>query len=109
MSLSPLGLAYLHGMEASFGERSPPPDFDFTPSSAAASRAPTSPTAATTRHAPEAAVTSGYADLIAFGALFIANPDLPERFAKNAALNAPDPSTFYGGSEKGYTDYPFLS
>jgi len=34
---------------------------------------------------------------------------LPERFAKNAPLNQPDPNTFYGGDEKGYTDYPFLS
>jgi len=48
------------------------------------------------------------ADLIAFGAMFIANPDLPLRLALNAPLNLPDVSTFYGGGEKGYTDYPFL-
>ncbi|MFQ4141573.1 alkene reductase [Chlorogloeopsis sp. ULAP02] len=48
------------------------------------------------------------ADLVAFGRLFIANPDLPRRFALNAPLNQPDPSTFYGGTEKGYTDYPTL-
>ncbi|MFQ5932044.1 MAG: alkene reductase [Nitrospiraceae bacterium] len=51
---------------------------------------------------------TGDADLIAFGRLFIANPDLPERFARNAPLNTADPGTFYGGDEDGYTDYPFL-
>lgn len=56
-----------------------------------------------------AALAAGQADLIAFGVPFIANPDLPERYRTDAALNAADPSTFYGGSEKGYTDYPFLS
>lgn len=48
------------------------------------------------------------ADLVSFGKLYIANPDLPERFARHAELNTPDESTFYGGDEKGYTDYPFL-
>jgi N-ethylmaleimide reductase len=55
-----------------------------------------------------AALQSEKADLIAFGVPFIANPDLPERFLRNAALNPVDASTFYGGTEKGYTDYPFL-
>lgn len=51
---------------------------------------------------------SGDADLVSFGKLFIANPDLPKRFELNASLNAPNPRTFYGPDEKGYTDYPFL-
>jgi N-ethylmaleimide reductase len=51
----------------------------------------------------------GNADLIAFGRLFIANPDLPERFWSHAPLNSPDPSTFYGGGERGDTDYPSLA
>jgi N-ethylmaleimide reductase len=51
---------------------------------------------------------SGDADLVAFGQLFIANPDLPERFRRHAALNVPDRQTYYGGGEKGYTDYPAL-
>ena len=55
------------------------------------------------------ALRANDADLIAFGALFIANPDLPLRLAWNAPLNEPDISTFYGGDEKGYTDYPFLN
>lgn len=48
------------------------------------------------------------ADLIAFGKLYIANPDLVERLKKGAPLNEPDKATFYGGGAKGYTDYPTL-
>lgn len=54
------------------------------------------------------AISSGYADLVAFGKLYIANPDLAKRFKLNAELNVLDPTTFYGGDAKGYTDYPFL-
>ncbi len=56
----------------------------------------------------EALIASGDADMVAFGQLFIANPDLPARFAAGAALNEPDSATFYGGDEKGYTDYPSM-
>jgi N-ethylmaleimide reductase len=56
----------------------------------------------------EAVLARGDADLVSFARLFLANPDLPTRFARGAALNAADPATFYGGGEKGYTDYPFL-
>lgn len=51
---------------------------------------------------------AGLGDLIAFGRPFLANPDLPERFAQQADLNDPDMSTFYTPGEKGYTDYPTL-
>lgn len=61
-----------------------------------------------TREKADSVLANNAADLIAFGTLFISNPDLPERLALNAPLNQPDPSTFYGGGEKGYTDYPFL-
>jgi N-ethylmaleimide reductase len=61
------------------------------------------------RASAEAAVTSGQADAVAFGRLYISNPDLLERFAQNAALTPYDRSTFYGGTEKGYTDYPSLT
>ena len=54
------------------------------------------------------AIAKGWADLIAFGRLFISNPDLPRRFALGAALNAYDRSSFYGGDKAGYTDYPAL-
>ncbi|WP_339617863.1 alkene reductase [uncultured Gilvimarinus sp.] len=53
-------------------------------------------------------LAEGKADAVAFGVKFIANPDLPERFAQNASLNEPDPSTFHGGSAAGYTDYPSM-
>ena len=56
-----------------------------------------------------AAIASGHADAIAFGVPFLANPDLVERYKTDAPLNQADSETFYGGSEKGYTDYPFLS
>ena len=55
------------------------------------------------------AIAEGVADAVAFGRLFLANPDLPERFRLNSPLNSPDESTFYGGAEKGYTDYPPLA
>ncbi|MBD2681957.1 MULTISPECIES: alkene reductase [Nostoc] len=60
------------------------------------------------REKGNAAIANGDADLVSFGALFLANPDLPERLRLNTALNEPDRNTFYGGDEKGYTDYPFL-
>jgi N-ethylmaleimide reductase len=53
-------------------------------------------------------IEQGLADAVAFGQLYIANPDLVERFAINAPLNEPDAHTFYGGDAKGYTDYPSL-
>lgn len=62
-----------------------------------------------TRERAEAALAAGSADLIAFGRLFLANPDLPERLRRGGPFNTPDLSTFYGGTEKGYTDYPALS
>lgn len=57
----------------------------------------------------EAWLRRGKADLIAFGRKFLANPDLPKRFRQHAKLNADDPSTYYGGGPKGYTDYPTLA
>ncbi|MEH6560078.1 MAG: alkene reductase [Marinobacter sp.] len=53
-------------------------------------------------------INEGRCDLVTFGRPFIANPDLPERFRENAPLNEWDDSTFYGGDEHGYTDYPTL-
>lgn len=56
----------------------------------------------------EAELSAGDGDLVAFARSFLANPDLVERFRKDAPLNAPDPSTFYTPGAKGYTDYPTL-
>ncbi|HEU4408281.1 MAG TPA: alkene reductase [Polyangiaceae bacterium] len=55
------------------------------------------------------ALSRGEADLVSFGVPFLANPDLPERFRRGAGLNAPDRATFYGGGDRGYTDYPALT
>jgi N-ethylmaleimide reductase len=57
----------------------------------------------------QAALTAGEADLVSFGRLFLANPDLPRRLALGAPLNTPDRDTFYGGGAKGYIDYPALA
>ena len=57
----------------------------------------------------EAIIARGDADLVAFGRHFIANPDLPQRIRLNAPLNAYHRDTFYGGDQKGYTDYPALA
>lgn len=54
------------------------------------------------------AVDDGRVDLVAFGRAFISNPDLVERLRRDAPLNADDKATWYGGDEKGYTDYPTL-
>jgi N-ethylmaleimide reductase len=58
------------------------------------------------RETGEAVLAGGVADLVSFGSLFLANPDLPERFAEGAGLNTPDRATFYGGDHRGYIDYP---
>ena len=57
----------------------------------------------------ERAVAAGEADAVAFGKLFIANPDLPQRFALRAPLNEVRAAEFYTGGASGYTDYPSLS
>jgi N-ethylmaleimide reductase len=72
-----------------------------------------------TKETATAALAEGNANLVSFGNLFLANPDLPERFRLDAQLNQPEPATFYAspcddsvencGFETGYTDYPFLS
>lgn len=62
-----------------------------------------------TQASAEQVLAAGEADAVAFGKLFIANPDLPERFRQAAPLNEPQPDTFYAQGSKGYVDYPTLS
>jgi len=59
-----------------------------------------------TGEAAEAAIAAGHADAIAFGRIFISNPDLPRRLRHGYPLTPYNRATFYGGEEKGYTDYP---
>jgi 2,4-dienoyl-CoA reductase-like NADH-dependent reductase (Old Yellow Enzyme family) len=61
-----------------------------------------------TKESAQKVLDAGEADAVAWGKLFIANPDLPRRFELNAPLNEPNPSTFYAEGEAGYTDYPAL-
>jgi 2,4-dienoyl-CoA reductase-like NADH-dependent reductase (Old Yellow Enzyme family) len=60
-----------------------------------------------TKESAQAIISAGDADAVAFGQLFLANPDLPYRFEINAPFNTPDYATFYGSELTGYTDYPF--
>jgi 2,4-dienoyl-CoA reductase-like NADH-dependent reductase (Old Yellow Enzyme family) len=62
-----------------------------------------------TRDSAEKLMSAGKADAVAFGKLFIANPDLPRRLQANAAFNPARPQLFYGAGAEGYTDYPALS
>lgn len=61
-----------------------------------------------TKETAQQVLDAGEADAVAWGQLFIANPDLVRRFATNAALNKPNPSTYYARGETGYVDYPTL-
>ena len=61
-----------------------------------------------TKDDAERIITSGNADAAAWGQLYIANPDLVERFRTNSQLNTPKPELLYGGGKEGYTDYPTL-
>ncbi len=61
-----------------------------------------------TQDKAQASLAQSNADMVAFGSLYIANPDLVKRFKADAELNTPDQTTFYGGDEHGYTDYPSL-
>lgn len=106
--LSRFGLAYLHVVESDFAGSESRQTYDrnrLRKSFAGTYMA----NGGYDRERAGATLSTGDADLVSFGALFIANPDLPERFATNAALNIPDQETFYGGDERGYTDYPFLA
>lgn len=107
-ALNRFGLAYLHLLEAS--------DADLrhggtaVPSSRFRSifQGPLMVNGGYDQEKAAAVLASNGADLVSFGTLYIANPDLTERFRLNAPLNQPDPTTFYGGEHKGYTDYPAL-
>ncbi len=107
-SLNQFNLAYLHLMEATEADirhgGNPISIFDFRPLYQGLLMA----NSGYDKDTANAAIASGKADLVSFGKLFVANPDLPKRFQLNAPLNEPDSSRFYGGDEKGYTDYPFL-
>ena len=101
-SLSGYGLAYLHGREAGAS------DFDWGPWRRQF-QGPYVANGGYDLDRAQEAIASGFADFVSFGALYLANPDLLNRFRRRAPLNAPDKSTFYGGGARGFTDYPVLA
>lgn len=103
--LNDYGLAYLHVMRADFlGQQ----QGDIMTPIRAAYKGVLIGNMGYSAEEAQAAIAEGKVDAVAFGSTFLANPDLPARFAAGAALNSPDPRTFYGGDAKGYTDYPTL-
>ena len=113
--LAQLGLAYIHVIEGATGGprvvEGRPFDYDSFKAAyrQAGGKGAWMVNNSYTRALADEAVASQAADLVAFGKAFIANPDLVERLRENALLNAGDTSTYYGGGEKGYTDYPTLA
>jgi N-ethylmaleimide reductase len=103
--LARLGLAYVHVLEAV----TTPAEQQVLGVIKAACGAPVIANAGYTLETGQSAVREGRADAIAFGKLFIANPDLPRRMRAGGPLNEWDMKTFYGGGAVGYTDYPALS
>lgn len=104
--LAPRGLAYVHVLEGDMMTKSSDLDYRLLRSKF------TGPYIANNGYdlaRAQAAIRSGAADLVAFGVPFLANPDLVRRYREGLPLNAPDSSTFYGGGEAGYTDYPFIA
>jgi len=102
--LSARGLAYLHVLEGDMMTKTSAVDYRALRSKFAG------PYMANNGYdfdRAETALGSGAADLVAFGVPFLANPDLPRRYREQLPLNAADRSTFYGGGESGYVDYPF--
>lgn len=103
--LEPLGLAYLHVLEGSAGLRELTlalrKEFSGTIVLNAATEGPTG-------HGELSLVEDGTADILSYGALFLANPDLPARLKAGGPYNTPDVATFFGGGDEGYIDYPSL-
>lgn len=107
--LNTLPLAYVHIMNVPFpADQFPQYPADAVETFGALSKHPVMANCGYTRETGEAALEKGIADMISYGTLFLANPDLPKRFEINAELNQADRATMYGGKDQGYIDYPFL-
>jgi N-ethylmaleimide reductase len=107
-ALAPLKLAFLHVIEGQTGGPRDVAPFDYAALRQRFAGAWMVNNGYTRAMALEA-VSSGAADLVAFGKAFIANPDLGRRLREDAPLNALDMKTLYGGGAAGYTDYPALA
>ncbi|MDI1442517.1 alkene reductase [Polyangium sp. 6x1] len=106
--LGRLGLGYLHVTEAVSGKGVPSAEQRISPLLRKAFQGAFIVNGGYDARAGEEALSRDEADLVAYGVPFLANPDLPERFRREAPLNPPDVATFFTGEEKGYTDYPAL-
>jgi N-ethylmaleimide reductase len=107
--LDRLGIAYLHIVEPGSGDpiaAGEMPDIGFFRK---IWRGPLIANKGYDLERANAVLRDGTADLVSFAALYLANPDLDERFRRGGPFNPPDRKTFYGGAAKGYTDYPALS
>ncbi|MET4574902.1 N-ethylmaleimide reductase [Stenotrophomonas rhizophila] len=102
------GLAFVHVIEGATGGPRDNIAFDYA-ALRAKFKGPWIANNGYDKDSAERAIASGYADMIAFGRAFIANPDLVERLRLGVALSDLDPDTLYGGGAKGYTDYPSVS
>ncbi len=108
--LNQLPLAYVHLMKVPFAaDQFPHYPADAIEAFGTLSKHPVIANCGYTRESGEAELQKGIAQMISYGALFLANPDLPKRFELNAPLNQADRATMYGGKDQGYIDYPFLS
>jgi len=110
-ALSERGIAYLHLIEAAKPglPQSPPEGAEpLMPLLRRAFNGPLIVNGGYDKASANAVIAAGAADLVAFAALFIANPDLVARLRRDAPLNPPDPSSFHQGGAKGYIDYPTL-
>ncbi len=106
--LGTLGIAYIHIAEADWDD-APHMPVEFKQKLRAAFPGTLIYAGKYTAERARAALSEGWADLIAFGRPFVANPDLPERLRTGAALNTHDRATLFGGSAHGLTDYPVLA
>jgi N-ethylmaleimide reductase len=112
-ALGKRGIAYIHVIEPRADQSSDTNALDPNAPDAASRlktcfKGPVIAAGGFTQHTAGQVIAAGHADAVAFGRSFIANPDLPERFRTRASLNRYDRPTFYGGTERGYTDYPAL-
>jgi N-ethylmaleimide reductase len=105
--LNKRGIAFIHFIEGATGGPRDVPGFDYAWARKAFHGAYIANNGYDRQMALDA-IDTGHADAVAFGRLYIANPDLVERLQRNAALNAPNPNTFYTPGPVGYTDYPTL-
>ena len=107
-ALNKYGLAFLHMVEEFPGEEASDADKAVIKAVLDAWQGPYIANGGLDAAKASQMVESGHADAVTFGRPYIANPDLAERIRKGAAWNEADHETFYGGNEKGYTDYPTL-